>query len=163
MRRIITIAALCGLVATAQVSAAEITGNAYFGWLATGATHMIGDNHPFFVGSFSGTLKTDDPASPLSNTAIQCPGYNDIGVDAAGYCITTDADGDKYVTKWSCKAIAPVKGTIAGCEGSATFTGGTGKYAKATGGDQFKAYTVAIHPDGTASGYSLFTDFKLSY
>lgn len=150
-------------IAPLAASAAEITGDATFGWHATGSTYMVGENHPFFVGAFTGVLVTADPASSISRAATQCPGYNDIGVGAAGYCITTDKDGDTYITKWTCTAIAPVAGAIAACEGTGTFSAGTGKYANASGGDTFKAYTTVILADGTATGYSEFTDFKLTY
>lgn len=152
------------MLATIQPAAAgEITGDATFAWLADGSTFMLGENHPYFVGQFSGTQVTSDPQSPLNHASIQCPGYNDIGVGAGGYCTITDADGDTAYLSFTCAAIAPIKGTIAGCQGSGTFKGGTGKYAKASGGDKFTAYTATVFADGRAAGYSLFTEFSLKY
>lgn len=164
MQTQIAVAALaCAMASAAPISAAEVTGDLTFSWRAVGASFTVGENHPYFAGSFAGVLTSADVTHPLNGAAIICPGYNDIGVDAAGYCMTTDKDGDVYYSKWSCAAAAPVPGTLAGCEGSATFSGGTGKYVKATGGDSFKAYTVHLLPDGTAVGYSVFTEFKLAY
>lgn len=151
------------LVTIPPAAAGEVTGDATFGWLAAGSTFMLGENHPYFVGQFSGTQMTADPQSPLNHASIQCPGYNDIGVGAAGYCTITDAEGDTAYLAFSCTAIAPIKGTLTGCAGTGTFNGGTGKYAKATGGDKFTAYTTAIFADGHAAGYSLFTEFNLKY
>jgi hypothetical protein len=155
-----------GILAAATLPslAAEITGDATFPWRAVGTTTNIGSaNHPYFVGSFAGVIVSADAGNALNHAGITCPGYNDIGVGAGGYCITTDKDGDTYITKWSCTAIPPIPGTLAACDGTGTFSGGTGKFAKASGGDRFKAYTVGILPDGTAVGYSAFTDSKLTY
>lgn len=144
--------------------AADLKGGAgTFAWLSVGSSFTIQEGHPFFVGAFSGMQLMQDQDHPLYNASVQCPGYNDIGVDAAGYCIFTDAAGDKLFAKWSCTAVAPIKGTLVGCAGSESFVGGTGKFANAQGGNPFTAYTVAINPDGTASGYTLITEMTLTY
>lgn len=156
---------ICGaaLLVAAPTFAEEITGDATFTWRATGETFMLTETHPYFVGSFAGLQMTADPASPLNGLSIHCPGAYDVGIGAQGYCVTTDHDGDTYVTAWSCTAVDTAPGAIASCGGTATFVAGTGKFAEASGGDNFVAHTVAILPDGTSVGYSTFTDFVLTY
>lgn len=163
MRTPLLVAALALAVVAGSASAEEIKGQGTFAWLGVGTTFMVGENHPYFTGAFSGVQIMDDASNPLNFAAVQCPGVNDLAVGSTGYCITTDADGDKVYGKFACSAIAPVKGAVSGCEGAIAYEGGTGKFAKAKGSNNFRAFTTVIHPDGTASGYTLLTDFNLSY
>ncbi|MCB9994733.1 MAG: hypothetical protein H6873_13905 [Hyphomicrobiaceae bacterium] len=154
-----------GLAAAAAngATAGEITSNATFPWLATGTVYTVTGNHPYFVGAFSGIYLFEDEASPLHHAAIQCPGFNDIGVSAAGYCNATDAAGDQLFLTWSCEAAAPPAGGLAACDGTAKFVGGTGKFAAASGSAHMFGVTVAVNPDGTTAGYTDLTGFDLTY
>lgn len=163
MLRTLGALALTALSATAPVAAAEIKGEATFAWLAVGNTYTLGDGHPYFAGAFSGINVFKADAGVLNNSPITCPGYNDIGVDAAGYCTVTASDGDKLFLKWSCKAAAPAAGDLADCEGATTVIGGTGKFAKATGGNDFTAHVRAVNADGSTMGYSELRNYVVNY
>ena len=156
--------ALAALLAAGPVNAAEIKGEATFAWLAVGTTYTLGDGHPYFAGAFSGiNLFKDGGGGALANSSIQCPGYNDIGVDAAGYCIVTAGGGDKLFLKWSCKAAAPAEGDLAACDGSTTVIGGTGKFEHATGGNSISAHVRGVNADGTTMGYSTLSNYIVTY
>lgn len=155
--------ALATLLAAAPVAAAEIKGEATFTWVAVGNTYTLGDGHPYFAGAFSGVNVFKGDGGALANSAIQCPGYNDIGVDAAGYCTVTAGDGDKLFLKWSCKAAAPTAGDLAACDGKTVVVGGTGKFAKATGGNDLFAHVRGVNADGTSMGYTELKNYIVSY
>lgn len=147
----------------APAFAAEIKGEATFAWLAVGNTYTIGDGHPFFAGAFSGINVFKGDGGILSNSAITCPGYNDIGVDAGGYCTVTASNGDKLFLKWTCKATAPSDGDLASCEGKTTVVGGTGKFEKAAGGNDLTGHVRAVNPDGSTMGYSDLKNYVVTF
>lgn len=155
--------ALASMLAAGPATADEIKGEGTFAWLAVGNTYTLGDGRPYFVGAFSGINVFKGDAGPLNNSPIQCPGYNDVGVDAAGYCTVTANDGDKLFLKWSCKAIAPALGDLAACEGATTVTGGTGKFEKATGGNDFTSHVRGANPDGSTMGYTELRNYVVTY
>lgn len=161
MSRIAALGAV--LLIAAPAVAAEVKGEATFAWLAVGTTYTIGDGHPYFAGAFSGINVFKGDGGVLANSAITCPGYNDIGVDAGGYCTVTAGDGDKVFLKWSCKAAAPAAGDLASCEGATTVVGGTGKFEKATGGNDFTAHVRGVNPDGSTMGYTELRNYIVSY
>jgi len=150
------------LLATPALSA-EFKGEGMFPWAATGTMFTVTGDHPLFLGAFTGITTFTDPSAPLQNGSIQCPGYYDIGVDAAGYCTETATDGDQVFVKWSCKATTPPAGALGACEGRADFVGGTGKFASAKGGNNFRAVTLSAFPDGTTTGYSELNDYEITY
>ena len=120
-----------------------------FGWVGSGSAYEM-DTRTFFVGSFTGPFTNDAGAGFLHNSAWVCPGVNDlvsgVTVAAHGYCIVTDADGDKVFESWYGKGSAPGKGT-----GQFTWTGGTGKYHGITGGGTFEYTFIGT----TSQGFSL--------
>lgn len=150
-------------VAGGGAGAKEFKSNAYFAWHATGPSFEIEPGHYYFVGSFAGVLHYDDPNHPLQNASAVCPGWTNIGVTGGGgYCIDTDADGDKLFLKWECtETLTPPKGAIDAGRCATIVTGGTGKYEGATGGNSFIGITLAPFADGTTAGYSLITDETL--
>ena len=140
-------------------SAAEVTGNAYFGWLAVGPTYTLETGHVFFVGEFSGTSVDLGAKTMFNNAAWQCPGSYDIdgnkGVAvASGHCIATISTGDKAYGTWRCEGSVPMGPKP--CEGVFTFNTGTGKLAGIGGTVPFRGHTVFVHPDGKSSGYTEF-------
>ena len=163
MHKTLAALALSTTLLTAPAIADEIRGEATFAWLAVGNTYTIGDGHPFFAGAFSGINVFKGDGGVLSNSAITCPGYNDIGVDAGGYCTVTASNGDKLFLKWTCKATAPGVGDLAACEGKTTVVGGTGKFEKATGGNDLVGHVRAVNPDGTTMGYSELKNYVVTF
>ncbi len=150
-----TVAAITGLA-----TASEDRG--YFGWAANGTTFEVGPQHYFFVGAFSGALHTDATDSPLQNASLQCPGSLSIGIEGAGFCVYTDTGGDKLFSTWTCATPAPTPaGALAALNCTNVFTGGTGKYEGASGGNSFLGVTLMAHPDGIVSGYSTVSDMNL--
>lgn len=157
--------ALVTLVAVVGAAdAKEFKSTAYFAWYATGPAFEIEPGHYYFVGSFAGVVHYDDDGHPLQNASAICPGWTNIGIPGGGgYCVDTDADGDKLFLKWECtEALTPPKGAIDAGKCATVVTGGTGKYVGATGGNSFTGVTLAPFGDGTTAGYSLITDDVLT-
>jgi hypothetical protein len=157
---IVRAAGSCLLFAAASAipsasSAAELAYQGTFAWLAVGSTYTIEDNHSYFVGEFGGSFIATNEGGPFNGIGIICPGFNDIGVASAGYCILTDAAGDKAFMNWNCKAAAPTPAALVSNDCTLNFEGGTGKFTGAKGSGPFRAYITAINPNGKASGYSL--------
>lgn len=150
-----------GLLITGSglTSAAEVTGNAYFGWLAVGPTFTLEPGHLFFAGEFSGSATDLGAKTIFDHAAWQCPGSQEIDANkgtalASGHCAVTISTGDKAFGSWHCEGSAPMGPRP--CEGIFTFTTGTGKLAGIAGTIPFRGRTVFVHADGKASGY---TDF----
>jgi len=163
MHKTLAALALSTALIAAPAIADEISGEATFAWLAVGNTYTIGDGHPFFAGAFSGINVFKGDGGVLSNSAITCPGYNDIGVDAAGYCTVTASNGDKLFLKWSCTAASPEAGDLAACNGKTTVVGGTGKFEKATGGNDLFAHVRGVNPDGSTMGYTVLKNYVVTF
>jgi len=108
-------------------------------------------DHVFVTGETIGTMLNEAGSGFLHATAVVCPLANDNvgGVsNAHGYCIVTDAAGDKMFLAFKCKSPQPG----ARCEGELQWTGGTGKYTGIRGNGVFNAGAVPK----TASGYAVW-------
>ncbi|MCB1517350.1 MAG: hypothetical protein KDJ19_07020 [Hyphomicrobiaceae bacterium] len=151
------------LAASSGVAAGEITGDTTFTWAAQGALYTVSGNQPYFLGAFSGLYHFDDESVPLHHAALQCPGYNAIGADAAGHCTIVDKDGDQLYLTWSCAGIAPPAGALAACQGEVAYSGGTGKWSAASGAGHMHGVIQAAFADGTSVGYTEVTGISLTY
>ena len=122
--------------------------------LGVGTAHELEKGHYYWVGEFSGAFFNDAGAgSTMHNSGVKCPGYNDLDFNnkkniAAGHCIIMDRDGDKAHASWQCA------GDTYKCQGTITWTSGTGKYAKISGSMPFTGVTEVSHADGKASGWA---------
>ena len=56
------------------------------------------------------------------------------GATGVGTCIWKDADGDTFFGPWNASGMTPERASV----GTWFVSGGTGKFAKATGGGTFK-------------------------
>ena len=122
-----------------------------FGWLGDGTVHELEENHIFWVGDFTGIFLNDAGKGFLHHAAVECPGADDMDFNksterAMGYCIATDADGDKAYLIWRCE------GDTVTCPGTFEWTGGTGKYAGLTGNNTFTGISGPINQSGRQSG-----------
>lgn len=153
----VTLALTCVLpFEQAVAKEVKLSEQGVFGWVAIGNITMIDEGHAYWVGQFSGVYTEPDSSSPLNHAAWQCPGFNDVGIAAGGYCVITDRDGDALYAKWENDGGVPVS------KGSYVYTGGTGKFAGATGGGNFSGnFAGGPHPDGTQSGYTTFSNATL--
>ena len=129
----------------ASVQAAEGAYKAYYGWHAVGNLEELEGGAKKFVGTLHGTSFNEGGFGHLMS--VVCPITNNIAadgvMDASGTCKMTEVDPANTIDlTWSCKG-APK------CEGTFTFTGGTGTYKGISGENKFFAAFVT----GT-EGYS---------
>ena len=99
-------------------------------------------------GNLPGVIFNDAGKGFLHNARLDCQIFSDINKgmsNANGSCITTDADGDKPLSLWTCV------GTLPACDGELKFDGGTGKYTGITGNSKFKATVIGQ----SQAGFSL--------
>lgn len=124
-----------------------------FGWYGIGKISEVGKGHLVFVGEFNGPFIADAGGGFMHGATVNCFGMNDIHLDnqessAQGYCILTDADGDKAYSQWSNKGAA-----MSRPGGDNTWIGGTGKYAGIKGTNKFDT-TVSPHGAGVSVWHS---------
>jgi hypothetical protein len=145
------LAAACG-----AASADDWRATGQFGWFGVGKVHQIEKGHVYFVGEFSGTFFSDKgDAGLFDKNGVKCPAFYDIDMNnkkgrAGGYCIVSDSAGNQAYINWSCE------GDGVHCAGPFSYTGGTGKYAAASGSYSFLATTEVNWADGTVTGVSLW-------
>lgn len=144
-----------------SASAEELHLRGEFSWSAYGTSYEIEDGHTYWVGAFTGTYLDENAVEPFHGTGIMCPGYNDIGFDAAGYCVLVDEDGDEAYSEWSCDFVEPPAGAILAADCNNNWTSGTGKFDGISGEAPFASYVVSVNPDGSTSGYAVW-DYTVS-
>jgi len=150
---------ISGFLLSGTSYASDINLTAQYGWMGVGKTYELDKGQYYWVGEFSGTLFNDKgEGNVLNKASVKCPGYYafDFGrkvSDAAGTCIYSDAGGDKVYLTWKVSSSG-CAGPGCPSTGSYTWTGGTGKYAGASGTHSLTAVTVTVWPDGTTSGFA---------
>jgi len=153
------LAALCVLAAGwAAADAREVHVKGVFSFLAVGKTYTVENGRSYFVGEFSGSYIDESGSGPFHLATITCPGFNDVGLAAGGYCTARDLAGDQLFISWSCGPAdaTPPAGAIlsAGCQ--LDWHGGTGKFQSVSAKAPYQAVIVNVNPDGTAAGYVLY-------
>jgi len=137
---------LCA-VAAGEALPKSGSASAHSGWSATGQLKDLGENHAVWTGVYWGTSFNDAGKGLFQRTAWICPGATIIQNGSYvhhGYCVLTDADGDKIY------GTSEGKGPAEGVDlvGVVTYQSGTGKYAGIQGSHTFKC--SGIGADGQA-------------
>lgn len=154
----ILLASLALAILAPAAGAADFNEAGTGAYVAIGDTVMVEDNHPYFVGKFSGAFVATGEPGRFANAGLMCFGYNDIGVGAGGYCVMTIGNGDKSLSRWSCNPAEAPAGAILAGDCTATFVSGTGSLAGITGTMPYQALIFAPNPDGTTSGVAVYTE-----
>ena len=119
-------------------------------WTYDGKVFPVGQDRMILSGNLPGVIFNDAGKGFLHNARLDCQIFWDINKgksNANGSCITTDAEGDKALSLWTCV------GTLPTCDGELKFDGGTGKYTGITGNSKFKATVIGQ----TQAGFSLIS------
>lgn len=149
----------CGV---AFSSGAEELGTAFFGYSSEGPIVEMAPGHYYTVGTYTGTLDFADDGAILEHAAQQCMGFVDFAGEAGGYCTITAKTGDRLFAKWDCVPSDTVpEGAVGALACSWTINGGTGAFEGATGTARSTGVGTVTHPDGTSSGYDLYSSFDL--
>ena len=131
------------------------TYSAHPGWNFTGNILELEKGHQVWDGHEDGTFFNDAGSGFLHLTALTCTDTGEINngvfVNANGYCVVTDKDGDRAFVVWKCKGQPR-------CEGDFQWTDGTGKYTGLTGNNTFHGGPTV--PSGTVGnrvqGYAVW-------
>jgi len=151
---------ITGILVSGASYAADMNLSGEYGWFGVGKTYEMDKGQYYWVGEFSGTLfNHKGEGSLLHKAGAKCPGYQflDFGKktsESAGTCIYSDASGDKAYLTWKLSSSVCAGPGCPG-KGSYTWTGGTGKYAGASGTNSLTGVTVTLWPDGTATGFAI--------
>jgi hypothetical protein len=173
LRRTAQAVALCLLLASTSGgarAAEEETINAFAPWHGRGQLYATGEKEAMFVGAFTGLLFIEGKDGPVDTGFITCPVALQIEVltekqIGQGRCIVSTHDGARAFAKWNCE------GTFGkGCEGSLSFTGGTGRLDGLKGGGpmkvqarlhQFAADLVGNTINDAAMGTAIWRGLKI--
>lgn len=121
-------------------------------WQASGKWFGVEKEHLFWVREFNETVFNDAGTGFSHRASGVCPGVRDVVkgfVNAHGYCVMTDEDGDNATLVWKCRGRGR-------CEGDAEFLGGTGKYTGLKGSHTVHGVVrSAADPEGS-SGYAVW-------
>ena len=102
----------------------------------------LGETHLFIKTTSAYSLP--DNGTPMAGMSGECAGNMLVtmgaGADGSGICTWTDADGDTWYGPWSVNGMTAERATL----GTWYVSGGTGKFAAATGGGTF---TTLTNPD----------------
>ena len=143
-----------GVSAPAHAEDQKFVGTA--GWVGLGKSYELEKGHLYWAGEYSVSYFSAKGEGGLLNGASgRCPGVGEIDANAKkvkfnGYCIVSDADGDKLYYKWQ------AEGDIVVPRGIYEFVGGSGKYQAIRGSGTYISHLSVNWPDGMASGYDTF-------
>jgi hypothetical protein len=120
------------------VYAEEATVKATAAWQGQGHFFQVQEKLALFVGAFSGTMAIEPTPGALDAAQMLCPGMLEVNLtDGAqsgeGRCIMEARSGERVYATWNCTGIH-----LAGCRGTFTLVGGTGKLKDITGGGDFQ-------------------------
>ena len=133
------ILASAGLCAYAAGDPLPKSGSAsvHSGWSTAGQLKDLGEKHSVATGVHSGASFNDTGKGFLHKMVWRCPSATIINGGSYvvhGYCVITDADGDKIYGKSEGKGPAEGVDLV----GMVTYEGGTGKYQGIQGSRTYK-------------------------
>ena len=140
---------ICSAAAFLAASTAAHAGGTY-SMAGTGSAEIASTAHEVAEGhmiinalSNYSALETEDAENPLNGASGPCFGAIEVKapeMKGEGHCVYTDGDGDIAVLHWITSAMNDSRGPV----GEWHLTGGSGKYAGASGG----------------GGYSVVSDYE---
>jgi hypothetical protein len=118
-------------------AAEEQTIKAFSAFEAEGQVVTTGPNEATYVGLLSGPLYIENDQGPMNAGALVCPVVLHINLKAktekgSGQCAIIGPAGNQAYISLTCAGVP-----LVGCNGASTITGGTGRFANATGGGNF--------------------------
>ena len=131
-------ALVIGLCQAPDASAVEEqTIRAFSPFEAEGKVLATGPNEATYIGLLSGRLYIDTDQGPVDVGSMTCPvvlhiKLKDPTEQGSGQCVITGPAGNRAFLDFSCTGVP-----LVGCSGASTVTGGTGRFANATGGGIF--------------------------
>jgi hypothetical protein len=125
------------LASVLSVPAEEGTVKATSAWQGQGRFFQVKEKQTLFVGAFSGIMFVETKQGALDAAKLVCPGLVEVNLNdgtqsGEGRCIVTARDGARVYARWNCAGEH-----LAGCKGSFTLLGGTGRFERITGQSEF--------------------------
>jgi hypothetical protein len=154
------------VVLVALTSAAEEgTVRATASWVAEGRYFEVKDDQALFVGAFAGVMYVETKQGAMDAAKMLCPAMVEISLvdgqqSGQGRCIIMGRDNHKVYAMWRCAGEH-----FAGCKGTFTLIGGTGRFKGITGQSDFEVRSqlseLATRPgeesvQGSASGVAVW-------
>jgi len=142
-----------GLVSQAAELAKQGSFTGVYSWSSTGKAHEIRKDHVFVLGESTGTFFNDAGKGFLHQSSMWCAGAYDLRPDQPnlqGYCVATDAQGDKIALTWRCTSV-PCK------DADFEWMAGTGKYTGIRGKNKFSCSAPTYTPSGPSTGWCNWT------
>ncbi len=138
------VAGLALATVVAPATSEEQTVDAFSVWEAHGQMYKTGNNRGTFVGSLEGLMFVQTPEGPINAGTIVCPAMLEVNLEdgsqtGEGRCVITGDKGVQVFASWTCAGYH-----LLGCKGEFTLNGGTGKFAKVTGGGPFMVRTMNL-------------------
>ena len=101
-------------------------------WDGEGKVFKIGPDTMLFLGAFKGIIYVEKADGELDEGFVDCPVTQKIDLktqatSGSGYCMITISESKTVYAEWTCK------GSVGGCAGDFTITGGTGEVEGITG------------------------------
>jgi hypothetical protein len=120
-----------------SVHAEEGTVKATASWQGQGRFFKVRDKQALFAGAFSGIMFVETKPNTLDAAKIVCPGIVEVNLNdgtqsGEGRCIITTPNHESVYAMWNCAGEY-----LAGCKGTFTLLGGTGKFERITGKSDF--------------------------
>ncbi len=137
MRTLIATVVISTIAAQAGAETLSMTGEGV-GTSETTVTQIAEGHLVMVTNSTYEGFSVDD--NPMSTSTGVCNGTMEMmagKLSGGGHCVYSDADGDSWVVNWVSNAMSD-KGAV---EGDWVMTGGSGKYAGASGGGTFSSLT----------------------
>jgi len=121
-----------------SVHAEEGTVKATASWHGQWRFFKVRDKQALFAGAFSGIMFVETKPSTLDTAKIVCPGMVEVNLNdgtqtGEGRCIITTPNNESVYAMWNCTGEY-----LAGCRGTFTLLGGTGKFERITGKSEFQ-------------------------
>lgn len=121
---------LCGWISVAH--AATNTISAVIPWQGQGQIYPVDIGKARFLGALEGIMYVETADGAMNEAFVRCPIVQDINAadrstSTSGNCVITASAEDTVFAEIACEGIAGL------CKGKFTITGGTGRFAGASG------------------------------
>jgi hypothetical protein len=134
------------LTAAPRARAEDATARLVSAVRGEGVFFEVGERQALVMGALQGAVYVESGADALDGARLVCPSSFTIdplaqSFNAEGYCTFARGEDHKLYGRWTCAGVL-----TKGCRGRFTVTGGTGRFAGASGDSEISLRTNLIDP-----------------